>query len=73
MIDPKTEMMKPEQVAKLLNVTTETLRKWRKTGDGPPFIGITERTFRYPRPSLDAWMFGKELENAEIVASSESD
>lgn len=45
----------PGHVARLLGVTTETLRRWRDAGEGPPWLALAGRTVRYPAGALNAW------------------
>ena len=39
-------LLTPEEVAKALQVDTETLRRWRKRGVGPQYVKL-ERLVRY--------------------------
>lgn len=44
----------PAQVATWLNVSTHTLRRWRKNGAGPRYIR-EGRTIRYAWQDVHAW------------------
>jgi predicted DNA-binding transcriptional regulator AlpA len=39
----------------LAGVAGRTLRQWRYTGDGPPFVRVG-RAIRYRRADLDTWI-----------------
>lgn len=45
-------MLKPGQAAEHIGVTTETLRRWRKHGEGPPFVKLSTGRVRYPADEL---------------------
>ncbi|WP_217356943.1 helix-turn-helix transcriptional regulator [Ruegeria arenilitoris] len=46
------QVMNPEEAATFLGVTTETLFRWRKDGNGPKFSQPTSRVVRYLRSDL---------------------
>lgn len=48
--------MKPRELADMLGVQIDTLRKWRIEGRGPPFIRETKRSTVYLRSSVLAWL-----------------
>ena len=50
------QLLKPAAVAEMLHVTTETLRRWRDEGTGPPFKRLTARTVRYARSDVEEWL-----------------
>ena len=39
-IDPGETLLTTEEVATYLRVTSQTLMKWRRDGEGPPFIRL---------------------------------
>jgi excisionase family DNA binding protein len=39
--------LKPDEVARLLGVSTRTLRRWREAGTGPAWRRLSYRTVRY--------------------------
>ncbi len=41
--------------ADFLGVTPRALQKWRMTGAGPKFVGISSRCVRYRRRELVEW------------------
>lgn len=46
------------EAARYTNFARSTLRHWRLSGDGPPFIRVG-RVIRYRRRDLDAWLDSK--------------
>ena len=52
------DYLTPKQVAERLNVTTRTLTRWREQDpyDGPPFVGLTPKTVRYPQTEFERWL-----------------
>lgn len=53
--DPRPWLTTAE-VAEDLGVTTATLSAWRKRGEGPPYLALTETVIRYPRDGYRAWL-----------------
>ncbi|WEV67961.1 helix-turn-helix domain-containing protein [Bifidobacterium sp. ESL0769] len=49
-------LLKPKEVAKLLNVSERLLSYWRQNDDGPEFIQYGPRTVRYKPRSVEAWL-----------------
>lgn len=49
-------MLTPAQVADTLSVGRETLRYWRRKGEGPPWTQISPQVIRYPREAFEAWL-----------------
>ena len=50
-----TEHCNTPQAAVILATDEETLRYWRRVGQGPPFRRFSRRLIRYHVPSLMAW------------------
>jgi len=48
-------IMTTQQVARLLDLSTEWLFNARKARTGPPFIQISRQTVRYDRDDILAW------------------
>ena len=44
------------ELADLLHVSLYGLLRWRRDGDGPPFIRIGKNSIRYPRKALEVWL-----------------
>lgn len=52
-----------QEVSERLRVGHNTLEKWRKNGEGPPFLKVGHWV-RYPEESLNRWMLLR-LESSE--------
>ncbi|MDN5855537.1 MAG: helix-turn-helix domain-containing protein, partial [Actinomycetia bacterium] len=55
-MNPLDEQLSPAQVARMLGVTTETLRRWRRLGSGPVARRVGPRLVRYDRVAVQAWL-----------------
>lgn len=51
-------ILNTRQVAELLGVTEPTVRKWRSTGGGPPFVALSGNggSVRYLRSEVYGWL-----------------
>lgn len=49
-------IMTSTEAADYIGCKEVTLRTWRKDGFGPPYSQPTERTVRYLREDIDAWL-----------------
>jgi DNA-binding transcriptional MerR regulator len=52
-------LLKPEQLAEQLNVTTRTLQRWETERIGPPRVVVGRQIF-YRIASVDAWLISRE-------------
>lgn len=55
-----TELLAPEQVAEMLQVSTGTLENWRYRGEGPPFVKLGSKRrspVRYERKAVEDWIY----------------
>jgi hypothetical protein len=52
-------LLKPEQLAEQLNVTTRTLQRWETERIGPPRVVVGRQIF-YRIASVDAWLISCE-------------
>ena len=50
------DLMTPEEVARMLRVHPQTLRRWRMDNDGPPWIAVSERVIRYKADDVSEWL-----------------
>lgn len=50
------EVMTPAEAAEFLSLTVETLFRYRKDATGPKFCQPGDRTVRYLREDLIAWL-----------------
>ncbi len=60
-------LLKTREVAAYLNVTLETLRKYRDRGSGPPFVRLLPKTLRYPSDGLNEWLATAEAQRTKTV------
>jgi predicted DNA-binding transcriptional regulator AlpA len=65
------EFLSDGELAHLLAVSTRTILRWRRHGNGPPFCRIGLRCVRYRRADVVAWADANTFETlaAETVAS----
>ena len=49
------ELLHMTEVAQVLRVPLETLRRWRRTGEGPPMFRIGRRVVAY-RDEVERWI-----------------
>lgn len=54
--DWSSNVLSPEQVARYLSVSPETLKRWRKRKFGPRFVRINRRVIRYHRADVDNFL-----------------
>lgn len=57
------QLLRPEQVAKLLGVSIHSLRRWRQLEKGPPFIRLSATNVAYPRERLRRWIAAQMEDN----------
>ena len=50
------KLLTPSEMAEVLNVSVETLRNYRRQGEGPPYVTLRPHTYRYPEDKLTAWL-----------------
>lgn len=60
------EVLTPSQAAKYLQMSVETLRRWRTDRRGPAYFRAG-RHVRYRRSALDKWMERGERQNARTA------
>lgn len=48
-------LLSPRETAAALRLTVQTLRKWRRRGQGPDYVVISHRV-RYPVASVHKWL-----------------
>jgi hypothetical protein len=46
------DLIPEHELARMLNRHPKTLQRWRKNGEGPPYVTIGARTIFYRRESL---------------------
>lgn len=50
-----TEMLTPKELADYLQVSVNTLRRWREQGIGPACLSLGPRVFRYRMDDVKEW------------------
>jgi predicted DNA-binding transcriptional regulator AlpA len=56
-------MLDTHQVADRLGVSSTTVRKWRMSGDGPPWLKLPGGTVRYDPGTLAEWIESRRRES----------
>ena len=60
MTSEKTKaVLRPKAAAEYLQVSAETMRRWRGTNEGPKFIRLGERAIGYLIEDLNAWLVSR--------------
>lgn len=57
-------LLTPEEVAGALKVSIQTLKLWRRTGEGPPWVRLTGRTYRYRQGAVTKWLQDRDRDGA---------
>jgi hypothetical protein len=58
------------QVAEMLSVEIVTVRRWRMTNQGPPFLKLGRSVYRYRTEDVLAWI-GSRQRGGEILAEAQ--
>lgn len=53
---PSYDLLRPSRVAKMLDVTERTLKRWRDSGTGPRFTMLGPNNIRYSLRDVDAFI-----------------
>jgi hypothetical protein len=53
---PDPLIIRPAELAAMLGILPDTLRKWRKSGRGPAFVRETPRSVVYLRQTVETWL-----------------
>lgn len=65
------DLLFPEDVSKLLGVSTSTLSKWRiTTNEGPAFIKLGNHRVAYARQDLEAWLASRRRRSTSDVGAA---
>lgn len=57
------EAVDTAEASRIVGFPPCTLNTWRSRGDGPPFIKVGERSVRYQRRTLFAWLAARQRRN----------
>jgi len=49
-------IIRPTELASMLGIKLDTLRRWRKCGRGPAFVSETPRSTVYLRDAVEHWL-----------------
>lgn len=57
-MDKPEQLLKTEQVAEILGIQSQTLRKWRRLDAprGPRWVELSSHAIRYRRADIDAYI-----------------
>ena len=66
-------MMTPRDAARYMGVDFNTVKRWRRTGEGPPFYRYSSRCVRYKRAELDAWIAQHSDPNTDSPSEAPAD
>ena len=69
LLDDDDDLLKTPAAADLLDVAEITLKKWRLSGDGPPFIRVGVRAIRYRRGDVVAWLRSRACKFAQRLGA----
>ena len=61
---------KPNEIASMLDLTTQTLMLWRKKGIGPRWVKLGQNIVRYPIDEYEEWMDGNNNKSVYKADSS---
>jgi hypothetical protein len=56
LIDIPDDLVRPEVIAELLQISPRTLENQRSRGGGPPYVVVNRRTIRYSRRAVAEWL-----------------
>lgn len=62
-----SSVLKAEEVAAQLGVTTDKLQQWRDEGTGPTWLLVGENGIRYIDSSVVKWLIKQQTEQAPEV------
>lgn len=54
--NPLSSLLSTKQVALLLGCEEVTVRSWRRSKTGPPYIRLSERQVKYRREEVERWL-----------------
>lgn len=64
------EFLSTDELAELLTVDIKTVKRWRASGEGPPFIRIGRSRVIYSRADVDAWLAGRRYAHRAAEAAA---
>jgi hypothetical protein len=55
-IPESLRQLSPRRTSAVFDVSTKTLGRWRSTGEGPPWVRLSDGAIRYPLVDLQLWL-----------------
>jgi predicted site-specific integrase-resolvase len=55
-MDKRINLLTPQEVAEMLQVTETTLKQWRAAGTGPSYVRLNRKTIRYAEEHVRHWI-----------------
>jgi predicted DNA-binding transcriptional regulator AlpA len=65
-----SDLLMPEDVAKRLKISPETLAQWRSQGRGLPYVKLGRNLVRYEASALNTWIERHTVHNPEEPVGS---
>ena len=62
-----SKFLDEKQLCAELAISPVTTTRWRRTGEGPPFVRVG-RLIRYPRSALEAWIAARTVGTTKDAA-----
>ena len=53
------DILTEKQLAQSKQISVSLVRKWRRNGEGPPFLRVGAKLIRYRRADVEAWLTGQ--------------
>lgn len=64
---PSMQLLTSKELAKILNVTTKTLERWRGAGEGPQFVRMNHSNIRYRTQDVEAFIKARVYSNTALI------
>jgi Helix-turn-helix domain len=64
------EFLSTAQLAEELRVDPRTTRRWRATGEGPPYIRVGRRAVLYDRRDVERWLAARRFAHQAAEATA---
>ena len=69
-LDTQNKLMKTDDAARYLGLSSSLLNKLRLTGGGPVFVRLAGRAIRYRQSDLDAWVAASAMASTSAYPSA---
>jgi predicted DNA-binding transcriptional regulator AlpA len=67
------KLLTASEVAEMLQIGEDGLRRWRYRGEGPKAIKLGYRTLRYRQEDVEAWLAANETETPGQKRGNDND